>query len=74
AYFLHLVENRPESSKALLAIEKRLAQVSPELGGFVATRRLREDRHGFVLVLNGAGASLVGSICRLVGKVVQGTK
>lgn len=46
AYFLHLVENRPESSRALLTIEMRLAQVSPDLGRFVATRRSRDDRHG----------------------------
>jgi hypothetical protein len=62
AYFLHLVENRPESSKALLTIEKRLAQVSPDLGRFVATRRSRDDRHGFVLALNGACTSLAESL------------
>lgn len=62
AYFLHLVENRPESSKALLTIEKRLAQVSPDLGKFASTRRARNDRHGFVLALNGANPSLAESI------------
>ena len=54
AYLLHLLENRDESRKALLEVEKRLAEVSPELAGVAAARRKNTRRHGLVVALQGA--------------------
>src|SRR5438094_6796958 len=33
-YLLHLIENRPDSSGVLETIERKLMQISPELGRF----------------------------------------
>lgn len=61
-YLLHLVENRPESSTALQAIEKKLRCVSPETARFAAHRRGHSDRRGIVLALHGACPSLPRAI------------
>jgi hypothetical protein len=62
AYLLHLLENREESRQALLEIEKRLAEVSPELAGLAAARRKNTRRHGLVVALQGAHEHVPGAI------------
>lgn len=54
AYLLHLLENRDDSRQALLEIEKRLGEVSPDLAVLAATRRRSTRRHGLVIALQGA--------------------
>ena len=54
AYLLHLIENREESRQSLKEIEKRLAEVSPELASVASGRRRSSRRHGLVVALQGA--------------------
>lgn len=61
-YLLHLIENRTDSSRTLLRIEKKLVRVSPELGDFAARRRKYRKHHGIVLALHGSCPSLAQSI------------
>lgn len=61
-YLLHMIENRPESSKPLLDIQKKLSRVSPELGEFAAKRRGNRNHHGIVVALHGSCPSLAMSI------------
>jgi hypothetical protein len=62
AYLLHLIENRDESRQALAEIEKRLAEVSPELAGLACARRKSRRRHGLAIALQGAHEHVPGSI------------
>jgi hypothetical protein len=62
AYLLHLIENRDESRQALAEIEKRLAEVSPELATLAAARRKNRRRHGLAIVLQGAHEHVPGAI------------
>ena len=62
AYLLHLIENRDESRQALSDIEKRLAEVSPELAGLASSRRRNRRRHGIAIALQGAHEHVPGAI------------
>ncbi len=62
AYLLHLIENRDESRQALSDIEKRLAEVSPELAGLASSRRKNRRRHGIAIALQGAHEHVPGAI------------
>lgn len=61
-YLLQLIENRAEASSVLLEIQKKLADVSPELGRFAAHRRQRGDRKGVVVALHGYCETLALSL------------
>ena len=54
AYLLHLLENRDDSRPTLLEIERRLAEVSPDLAVIAAARRKNKRRRGLVIALQGA--------------------
>jgi len=62
AYLLHLVENRDDSRQSLLDIEKRLAEVSPELAGLASSRRKNKRRQGIAIALQGAHEHVPGAI------------
>ena len=63
AYLLHLIENRKDSVVALVEIEQRLRQVSPELARFAKQRRSAgKNTRGLVLALHGHCPSLGKSL------------
>jgi hypothetical protein len=62
AYLLHLIENREESRQSLGDIEKRLAEVSPELAATASSRRKNRLRHGLAIAIQGAHEHVPGAI------------